>query len=146
MKSLEFFKPTLATILKINSWRLVLLLATAVSLIGYPKPASAGTVNVTVGVFTPRDWRYHFFPTSVTIHRGDRVKWTWATSGHSTRSGRPGMPNGIWNSGVRSQGATFIHTFNNVGTFQYYCTVHHELGTVIVTSATTPLTGETQAQ
>src|SRR5262245_29867608 len=51
------------------------------------------------------------------------------------------MPNGIWDSGVRSQGATFTHTFNNVGTFRYYCRVHGEVGTVIVTSATTPLTG-----
>jgi plastocyanin len=141
MKSLKFFKPALATTLAIGSWRLVLLLATAVSLIGYPKPASAATVNVTVGVWRFVDWRFHFFPTSVTIHRGDRVKWTWATSGHSTRSGRPGMPNGIWNSGVRSQGAIFTHTFNNVGTFRYYCTVHGEVGTVIVTGATTPLTG-----
>ena len=50
MKSLKFFKPTLATTLGIGSWRLVLLLATAVSLIGYPNPASAATVDVTVGV------------------------------------------------------------------------------------------------
>ena len=49
MKSFKFFKPTLATTLAIGSWRLVLLLATAVSLIGYPKPASAATFNVAVG-------------------------------------------------------------------------------------------------
>jgi hypothetical protein len=49
MKSFKFFKPALATTLGIDSWRLVLLLATAVSLIGYPKPASAATFNVTVG-------------------------------------------------------------------------------------------------
>src|SRR5262249_28278908 len=46
MKSLKFFKPALATSRKIDSWRLVLLLATAVSLIGYPNPASAATVYV----------------------------------------------------------------------------------------------------
>ena len=51
MKSFKFFKPALATTLGIDSWRLVLLLATAVSLIGYPKPASAATFNVTVGVY-----------------------------------------------------------------------------------------------
>ena len=58
MKSLEFFKPTLATTLGIGSWRLVLLLATAVSLIGYPKPASAATFNVTVGVAHPLRLRW----------------------------------------------------------------------------------------
>ena len=47
------------------------------------------------------------------------------------------MPNGIWDSGVRSQGATFTHTFNSVGTFPYYCTEHRqEAGQVIVTNAT----------
>jgi plastocyanin len=133
MKSLKFFKPALATPLKIDSWRLVLLLATAISLIGYPKPASAATVYVAVGWY---GGLIDFVPSSVTIHPGDQVKWTWLTSGHSTTSGRPGMPNGIWNSGVRSQGATFIHTFNSAGTFPYYCTAHLQVGKVIVTSAT----------
>ena len=85
MKSLKFFKPALATTLAIGSWRLVLLLATAVSVIGYPKPASAATFNVTVGVdLHPVGFR--FVPWLVTIHPGDQVKWTWASSGHSTTS------------------------------------------------------------
>ena len=49
MKSLKFFGLGLAATLPTGAWRLVLLLATAVSLIGYPKPASAATVNVAVG-------------------------------------------------------------------------------------------------
>src|SRR5262249_9014250 len=61
------------------------------------------------------------------IHPGDQVKWTWASSGHSTTSVSPGpVPNGIWNSGVRNQGATFTHTFNSVGTFYYLCTQNHD--------------------
>jgi plastocyanin len=143
MKALKFFKPTLATTLGIDSWRLVLLLATAVSLIGYPKPASAATVNVAVGWY---GGLICFHPSSVTIHPGDQVKWVWLTSGHSTTSGRPGMPNGIWNSGVRSQGATFTHTFNSAGTFPYYCPHDLQVGQVIVMSATptpTPPPGTT---
>jgi plastocyanin len=126
MKSFKFFKPALATTLAIGSWGLVLLLATAVSLIGYPRPASAVTFNVTVGVAHPLGFR--FVPWSVTIHPGDQVKWTWVSSGHSTTSGSPGMPNGIWDSGVLSQGATFTHTFNSTGTFPYYCTVVQHYG------------------
>src|SRR4029077_12213646 len=142
MKSLKFLKPALATTLAIGSWPLVFLLATAVSLIGYPKPASAATVNVGIGYLGGLVG--DFYRSSVTIHPGDQVKWVWLTSGHSTTSGRPGMPNGIWNSGVRSQGATFTHTFNSVGTFPYYCTEHRQTGQVIVTNATptpTPPTG-----
>src|ERR1041385_5051130 len=126
---------TMLALVKINSWRLVLLLATAVSLVGYPKPATAATVNVTVGVchYPCGYFQPMFAPFSVTIHPGDQVQWTWYSSGHSTTS-----VNGIWDSGVRSQGATFTHTFNTVGTFPYYCTQHslYERGQVIVMSET----------
>jgi plastocyanin len=126
--------------MKICSSRLALLLATAVSLIGYPKPASAATFNVTVGVptvgrVTPA---FKFTPSSVTIHPGDQVKWTWATSRHSTTS-----VDRIWDSGLRNQGATFTHTFNSAGTFTYFCIRHgdlpplyNEVGQVVVMSAT----------
>ena len=97
MKSLKFFKPTLATTLAIDSSRLVLILTTAISLIGYPKPASAATFNVTVGVPTVGRVApaFKFTPSLVTIHPGDQVKWTWATSGHSTTS-----IDRIWDSGL----------------------------------------------
>src|SRR5215471_15259403 len=96
-------------------------------------PASAATFNVTVGLCHPPCGYYPpmFGPSSVTIHPGDQVLWTWASSGHSTTSS-----NGIWDSGVRSQGATFTQTFNSVGTFPYYCRVHGEVGTVIVAPPT----------
>jgi plastocyanin len=146
MKSLKFFGLGLATTLPTGACRLVLLLATAVSLIGYPNPARAATVNVTVGVATPLGFR--FVPLFVTIHPGDQVQWTWASSGHSTTSGRVGvtppyqMPDGIWNSGLRNQGATFTHTFNTVGTFLYYCIQQlgyfPEVGQVIVAPPTGP--------
>src|SRR5436190_23022245 len=78
MKSLEFFKPTLATTLKIDTWRLVLLLATAVSLIGYPKPASAAPFDVAVGVYGSL---IAFSPSSITIQPREPVMWIWQTSG-----------------------------------------------------------------
>ena len=121
--------------MRISSWRLILVVATAVSLIGYPKPASATTVDVTVGP----NFNLVFSPSSVTIHPGDQVRWTFSSSGHSTTSGSPGQPNGIWDSGIRNQGATFTQTFNSAGTFPYYCTPHggccNMVGTVTVVNA-----------
>src|SRR6478672_9794417 len=121
--------------MRIFSWRLILIIATAVSLIGYAKPASATTFNVTVGP----NGNLVFSPSSVTIHPGDQVKWTWGSDGHSTTSGSPGMPNGIWDSGIHNQGATFTRTFNSAGTFPYYCTPHGGccamVGTVMVVNA-----------
>ena len=121
--------------MRIFPWRLVLLIAMAVSVVGYPQPATATTVNVTVGP----GGAFIFSPSSVTISPGDTVRWTWDSEFHSSTSGRPGMPNGLWNSGVLIQGAVFTHTFNSVGTFQYYCTPHwfccNMVGTVMVVNA-----------
>ena len=121
--------------MKMSSWRFVLVVATAVFFV-YPKPASATTFNVTVGT----GGKLVFTPSSVTIQPGDQVKWTWSSSGHSTTSGSPGMPNGIWDSGLLNQGATFTRTFNTAGTFPYYCTPHGGccamVGTVVVAAQT----------
>ena len=80
----------------IFSWRLTLVVIAATSLFFYPKTASATTVDVTVGP----NGNLVFSPSSVTIHTGDQVRWTWSSSGHSTTSGSPGLPNGIWDSGI----------------------------------------------
>jgi glucose/arabinose dehydrogenase len=67
-----------------------------------------------------------FSASSVSIQPGDTVEWIWKSSGHSTTSGTPGTPNGLWDSGVQNSGFTFFHTFpTSVGSpFAYYCTLH----------------------
>jgi plastocyanin len=79
----------------------------------------ANTIPVQVGAnglkFTPQD---------VTIQVGDTVQWTWAASGHSSTSGTPGHPDGLWDSGIQNSGFVFSHTFTTAGTFPYYCTPH----------------------
>ena len=110
----------------------VLLLIIAPLLAFGPRVASATTVTVTVG-----NNCLCFSPDPVTIHPGDTVHWTWSSSGHSTTSGTSCSPNGLWDSGILNQGATFDHTFNSVGSFPYYCTVHCSFGmtgTVIVSN------------
>ena len=63
-------------------WRVVLVVATAVSLIAYPKPASATTFNVTVGP----GFDLVFDPASVTIHRGDSSQQRGGTRMGSDRT------------------------------------------------------------
>jgi plastocyanin len=100
-----------------------------------PCLASATTFTVTVG-----DGGFNFSPASVTIQRGDTVQWTWSAGGHSSTSGSPGSPSGLWDSGILNQGATFSHIFNTAGSFPYYCTPHGACcgmtGTVTVSSPT----------
>src|SRR5215831_10142824 len=130
--------------MKTFSLPITLLMETIALLLSCPK-ASAATVDVTVGP----NGDHVFSPSSVTIHPGDTVRWTWAAGiFHSSTSGIPGAPNGIWDSGILSQGATFSYTFNSTGNFPYYCVIHGEccgmVGTVIVASASpTPMPTET---
>ena len=122
--------------MKISSLRIAALVVTIAPLLAFcASVASAATVTVTVG-----NGGFFFSPSSVTIHPGDTVQWTWSSSGHSSTSGTPGSPNGLWDSGILSQGATFSHTFNSAGSFPYYCTPHGEccgmVGTVTVSNPT----------
>ncbi len=121
--------------MKIFSFPITLLMATIALLLSYPK-ASAATIDVTVAP----NGQLVFSPSSVTINPGDTVRWTWAATFHSSTSGIPGMPNGIWDSGILNQGATFTHIFNSTGSFLYYCTPHGGccgmVGMVTVASAT----------
>jgi plastocyanin len=110
-----------------------------------PGVAGGTTVTVTVG-----NGGFFFSPSSVTIHPGDAVRWTWSSSGHSSTSGSPGMPSGLWDSGILNQGASFMHTFNTAGSFSYYCTPHGAccamVGAIAVVSETpTPTPTSTSA-
>src|SRR5437870_4630861 len=88
---------------KHSSLRLGLIFTIIAAFVGLrPMVANATTVNVTVG-----NGGFFFSPSSVTIHPGDKVHWTWSSSGHSSTSGTPGMPNGLWDSTVLNQGAAF---------------------------------------
>jgi plastocyanin len=117
------------------SFRITVLTAVA-WLLACANSANATTFDVTVAP----NGNLMFSPSSVTIHPGDTVRWTWGATFHSSTSGIPGAPNGIWDSGILSQGATFSHTFNAIGTFPYYCTPHGGccgmVGSVVVASAT----------
>ena len=59
-----------------------------------------------------------------TINLGDTIQWVWASGGiaHSTTAAAGQLES--WDSGLHPQPFTFSHTFNNVGTFGYYCTLH----------------------
>ena len=122
--------------MKTSSLRIAVLVAIITPfLVFHATIARAATVTVTVG-----DGGFFFKPSSVTIHTGDSVLWTWSSTGHSSTSGSPGMPNGLWDSGILNQGATFMHTFNSAGSFSYYCNPHGAccgmVGTVIVSNST----------
>src|SRR5262245_36465073 len=59
-----------------------------------------------------------------TITVGDTVRWVWRPSifPHSTTAAT--MQAEFWDSGLNSPPFSFDHTFTNVGSFNYYCSLH----------------------
>ena len=74
----------------------------------------------------------HFEPASLTVPVGTTVTWADVSGTHTTTS-----YDGLWDSGRRLEvGETFSYTFNQPGTYRYYCMPHESVGmiaTVVVT-------------
>jgi plastocyanin len=100
--------------------------------------AGAATIQVQVA-----GGALSFAPDSVTIHTGDTVQWNWFGPGHSVTSGTDGKADGLFNAGIHSDGFTFSFTFQNPGTYNYFCGPHYSMGmvgVVQVTAAANPTT------
>ena len=66
----------------------------------------------------------------VTIQPGDTVRWVWDGFGHTVTSANPdtGLANGLFNSGLRNTGYVFSYTFQNSGSYFYFCDPHKTMG------------------
>jgi plastocyanin len=70
-----------------------------------------------------------FSPATVEVAIGTTVTWTNEDSLTHTVTSRTG----IFDSGSMSKGMIFSHTFNNVGDFEYFCSIHTSMvGHIIV--------------
>ena len=56
------------------------------------------------------------------ITLGDTVTWVWTNGTHSTTAAAGQLES--WDSGVHGTPFTFSHTFSQLGTFNYYCSLH----------------------
>ena len=77
-----------------------------------------------------------FIPSMVTIDVGGEVTWdNDDTAAHTITSGTPtGGPDGHFDSSLVMAGSSFSHTFDEAGTFDYFCMVHPWMqGMVMVT-------------
>lgn len=92
---------------------LVLSLAAALSLLGFPEVSRAASQSVAV-----IDNRFE--PQEVRINPGDTV--IWSNRGANTHDIR--ADNGDFRSGIIHQGETFRHTFREEGYYYYHCNLH----------------------
>lgn len=92
-----------------------------------------------------QDGQHHYAPHAVWVERGGTVTWTNESGRHDVVSYHPDnddKPRRIpeeaapWSTSMLSdEGATFSHTFETEGVYDYYCTPHEAfgmVGTVIV--------------
>lgn len=64
---------------------------------------------------------FSFNPEALTINSGDTVTWTNDDTANHTIVSDSGSE---LNSSTIAHGATFSHTFNTAGTFNYHCSIH----------------------
>jgi plastocyanin len=107
--------------------------ATTTTTTTLPGPTGAMLPTVMVGP----GGSFRFDPETITVHVGDTVRWRWDSSGHNVVSGSGGTADGRFcspnnqNCGsppLSGSGATYEHTFNNAGTFPYFCSIHQSSG------------------
>ena len=95
----------------------------------------SATVENAAGSATPGCEPDCFIPSTVVITVGGTVTWeNTDTMAHTSSSGTPADgPDGVFDSSLVMAGASFSHTFDSAGTFDYFCMVHPWMtGTVIV--------------
>lgn len=73
---------------------------------------------------------FAFSPPTLTINKGDTVVWTNQDSASHRILSDSGTE---IDSVVLSTGATYTHTFNSAGTFDYHCSIHTSMkGRIVV--------------
>ena len=67
-----------------------------------------------------------YIPASVTINAGDTVEWTNSdTAAHTVTGGSPAEgPSGVFDSSLVLGGASYSFTFEEPGSYDYFCMVH----------------------
>lgn len=76
-----------------------------------------------------------FKPSMLSVEAGNAVVWTNRDDiAHTVTSGSPGAVTMVFDSGDKTRGQAFTHTFGASGTFDYFCKNHNGMtGSVTVT-------------
>jgi len=81
-----------------------------------------------------------FIPYQVSINVGDTVIWVNNDiAAHTTTSGSPvDGPDGNFDSNLVMAGSSFSFTFNEAGTYEYFCLVHPWMEGIVIVGETAP--------
>ena len=102
----------------VSTVRLAVATIATLALVVGPVGAASATVDATV-----RGSGTSWNPARTSIHTGDTVRWKAVGSTHTVTA-----YGGNWSKDTRlSAGDTTRKTFNNSGTFKFYCTIHGDV-------------------
>jgi plastocyanin len=73
----------------------------------------------------------YFSPSKITIKLGDRVRWTWDSSGFEQHDVTVDSGPATFASPTQSAG-TYTHRFTKAGTYHLYCTVHEDMTETVI--------------
>lgn len=102
---------------------------------GYDEPVEHAEVEM----YSTEDGDHHFDPHVVWLKPGGSIEWVNKSGSHTTTGYHPDndtvqrVPDGgeTWDSGyLTEEGATYEHTFEEEGVYDYVCTPHEAAGMV----------------
>jgi plastocyanin len=113
-----------------KKWRIAAFLLAALVLAACGGTTSGGTGGKAEVVMKNTT----FQPGEITVSAGTTVTWTNEDpTAHTVTSGTRDNPTGLFDSGNVGSGQSFSFTFDQPGTYNYFCRIHAGMkGTVIV--------------
>ncbi|MDD5193112.1 MAG: cupredoxin family copper-binding protein [Candidatus Nanoarchaeia archaeon] len=88
------------------------------------------TTTSTSKTYDVKIMNFEFSPSTLTIKKGDKVTWTNQDSVHHTILSDSGTE---INSPSLSSGESYSKTFDNIGSYNYHCSIHPSMkGEIIV--------------
>ncbi|WP_376788689.1 plastocyanin/azurin family copper-binding protein [Thermoflexus sp.] len=105
-----------------------------------PTPAPRPTVSPTPVSGPPQVIlkNFAFRPAELEVAVGTTVEWInqEESASHTVTSGTPDYPSGVFDSGRLRPGDSFRFTFQQPGTYEYFCAIHSRMrGRIIVKPA-----------
>ncbi|MCV0401622.1 MAG: hypothetical protein K5777_06570 [Nitrosopumilus sp.] len=102
-----------------------------------PTGPTTHTVDIPKGTSVPgcEESNACYLPADITINAGDTVEWINVdTAAHTVTGGSPADgPSGVFDSSLVMANAVYAFTFNDSGSYDYFCMVHPWMvGTVTV--------------
>lgn len=102
-----------------------------------PAGPTTHTVDIPTGTSVPgcEESNACYSPADITINVGDTVDWINVdTAAHTVTGGSPADgPSGVFDSSLVMASANYVFTFDDVGSYDYFCMVHPWMvGTVTV--------------